>query len=168
MARITTTIALAFFAFPAAAIAQAIPPTVPVTPPNMAPMHFLEGTWNCRIPGETASLKFTSSADGMWMLGEGSSALSSSSGTHTAHIYMTYDTAASQWVWMSALSGGGYGVLYSRGWQGSTMQWQGDVSQRPETMTFTKQGNTELRITQAVPDATGHKHMQTFTCDKSG
>lgn len=159
---------LAFFALPAAAGAQAIPPTVPASMPNMQPMHFLMGTWNCAMPGGNASLKFSSTMDGMWMLGEGSSALSSSSGTHTAQIFMTYDSSASKWVWMSAQSGGGYGVLYSPGWQGSSMQWKGDMSGKSGSMMMTRSGDTTLRITQSAPDATGYQRTQTYTCTKAG
>jgi hypothetical protein len=106
--------------------------------------------------------------DGMWMFGEGSSALTSAAGTHSAHIYVTYEPAQSQWVWMNVQSAGGYGVLYSRGWQGQTMRWTGETSNQPESMTITREGSTMLRITQLMPDATGHQRMQTFTCRKAG
>lgn len=166
--RIFSAVALAVAAIPAIAVAQAIPPTVPASMPNMQPMHFLMGTWNCRMPGGTASLKFTSTMDGMWMLGEGSSALSSTAGTHMAQIYMTYDSASSKWVWMNAQSGGGYGLLYSPGWQGNTMRWQGDTAGKPGSMTMTRSGETTLRITQSAADATGYQRMQTYTCEKAG
>jgi hypothetical protein len=155
----------ALLAAPSLAGAQAIPPTVTQSMPNMEPMHFLMGSWNCTMPGGTGSLKFTSTMDGMWMLGEGSSALSSSNHTQTARIYLTYDTPMKRWVWMTAQSGGGYGLFYSPGWAGDSMQWKGDSAN--QSMMMKRTGDAVLEITQNMPDATGYQHMQTFMCRKA-
>jgi hypothetical protein len=150
---------------PCLASAQAIPPTVTQAMPNMQPMHFLMGTWNCTMPGMSGSIKFTSTMDGMWMLGEGTSALSSASKMQTANIYLTYDTPMKRWVWMTAQSGGGYGLFYSPGWVGDTMQWKGDAAD--QTMMMKRSGDAVLQITQNMPDQTGYQHMQTFMCRKA-
>jgi hypothetical protein len=152
---------------PLSAGAQVIPSTFPTKMPDLSPMHFLMGSWNCTMPGQTGSIKFSSTMDGMWMLGEGRTGTSSSGGMKTAYIYMTYDPAMSRWVWMNTQSTGGYGVLYSPGWQGNTMQWQGEVSGHTGGMTMTRMSDTVLRLTQNVPDATGHQQTQTFTCQKA-
>jgi hypothetical protein len=149
--------------------AQAIPPTVVQKAPDMGPMHFLVGTWTCRAPGEMSTLNFTQSADGMWMLGN--SQMTTSSGDKTqAHLYMTYDNAARQWVILSTNSAGGYGLAYSTGMQGDTAQFKSSAKggMQGDVMMMKRISDTQLQITQSNPDKTGYQRMQTYTCDKSG
>ncbi|MGZ3498836.1 MAG: hypothetical protein ACXWNK_17525 [Vulcanimicrobiaceae bacterium] len=149
--------------------AQAIPPTFPTKAPDMSPMHFLMGTWNCRGPGMTSTLTYTSTMDGMWMLGTGEAAASSGGGKQSSYLYMTFDKPSNRWVLMSANSGGGYGMSYSSGWQADMLQWKSAASggSMQGDMTMRRVSDTQLQITQSLPDQTGYQKMQTFTCTKS-
>ncbi|MGZ3522725.1 MAG: hypothetical protein ACXVAG_17360, partial [Vulcanimicrobiaceae bacterium] len=74
-----------------------------------------------------------------------------------------------RWVLMSANSGGGYGMSYSSGWQADMLQWKSAASggSMQGDMTMRRVSDTQLQITQSLPDQTGYQKMQTFTCTKS-
>jgi hypothetical protein len=121
-------------------------PQTAASPPDMSPMHFLMGTWNCTTPGAPAStMTFSMAMNNMWMSGH--SETSGSSGEQQSTSFdMTYDARNQDWVLNTVNSEGQWGFFFSPGWQGNTMEFKSAGGTDEKSTTLTKMSANQLKI----------------------
>jgi hypothetical protein len=125
-------------------------PQAPASPPDMSPMHFLLGTWNCTASGApTSTMTVSMAMNNMWMSGH--SETSGSSGKQeSTNFDLTYDASKQEWVLNTVDSDGHWGSFYSPGWQGDTLEFKSAPGSGETSTTLTKMGANQLKIANST------------------
>ncbi len=173
--RLALLLAAALFASASAGRVFAAPTPVPDTKPDLSPMMFLIGTWNCHAMVRGAdrpdTTKYTLGMNGRWIVSHDVAPPFDKARTRAINSdgWTTYNTITKQWVGINADDFGGYGMATSPGWKGNTMTWTSTVSNDGSTGTDvqTKVSDTETRDVATGKDKSGKMQpATTTTCKK--
>ena len=159
----------------AAAIPSYAPAQVESTPipaqrtPDFSSMRFMVGTWKCATksarrpaPYYTTST-YTIDPSGYWMYETSVTQRTKwMSQTLRAWDHITYDPDAKRWVDVLNADQGGYGLSFSKGWNGNQIVWH-DVSFAPSPDIASQ---TDTTITKVSP--TKMTSTSSFTETKTG
>ncbi len=140
----------------------------------------MAGTWTCsskssrRPRAFTTISTYTLDPTGYWM-SETSTTPKTSWVPTTLRTWdkITYDPDANRWVDVSYGDGGGYGLAYSKGWNGNEIVWH-DITFAPgpdinsqTDLTTTKVSPTKITTTSSFTETkTGRRVTVATTCMK--
>ncbi len=133
--------------------------------PDLSPMLFFVGSWNCTTTQSTAPTrmgtltKLTITADprGYWL----------TQTTDRGVSYITWDAKKNVWAFIG-IGAGGYGVSTSPGWTGNTLVVTDQYNSGDDpiaTVTFTRDSDTAFDIVYSV--ATPQPVSETNSCMKA-
>jgi hypothetical protein len=164
------------FKFPAAALATAVfalmgvasssaaqPTPVPDVKPDLGAMRYFIGTWTChqklRGADRPDTATYTVALDGRWLMQHDVAPPFDKYRTKSivSDTVTSYNPLTKQWVSLSYDNFGGYGVVTSPGWSGSTLVWTSTLSNDGSTgkFTVTKVSDTEMRYLNVSRDKSG-------------
>ncbi|MGA2759151.1 MAG: hypothetical protein ABSF08_02370 [Candidatus Cybelea sp.] len=166
---------------PASGFAQVESTPIPAPhKPDFSSVSFLVGSWTCSSKSSRRPRAFTTvstySLDptGYWME-ETSTTPKTSWVPTTLRTWdkITYDPDAKRWVDVSYGDGGGYGLSFSKGWNGNEIVWHDvsfvagpDINSQTD-ITTTKVSATKMTSTSSFTETkTGRRVTVTTTCMK--
>jgi hypothetical protein len=167
---------------PAAGFAQVESTPIPAPrKPDFSSASFMVGSWTCSSKSSRRPRAFTTITTyaldpaGYWM-SETSTTPKTSWVPNTLRTWdkITYDPDAKRWVDVSYGDGGGYGLSYSKGWDGNQIVWH-DITFAPgpdinsqTDITTTKVSATKMTSTSSFTETkTGRRVTVATTCMKS-
>ena len=146
---------LALVTMTAIAPALAEEPAAPTPPIELDQLKKFKGDWICtgEVPKgplgparkTSTSVSFRTDLDGMWISGQVEEAASPANPhAYRGTAYMTYDTAAKEFITLWVDNTGGWGRQTTKGWDQSRIVWLGEGSLMGSKVTardtFTDQG----------------------------
>lgn len=174
MRKLTTACALALAAavLPSFALAQVESTPIPMPgQPNFSGMRFMLGTWTCSIKSARrpaayiVTSTYTLDPNG-WYINETSTTKPMKwFATQSRTVQMdkiTYDPTTHRWVDVTYDNQGGYGLTFSRGWNGNMITWH-DVSFAPSSDIKSQSDNVLTKVSNTKVIGTS-----TFTETKTG
>ena len=157
MHKLTVACALALAASfaPVSTLAQVESTPIPMPgQPNFSAMRFMLGTWTCSVKSARrpaayiVTSTYTLDPNG-WYINETSVTKPMSwfaaRSNQTTYDKITYDSTTRRWVDVSYDNQGGYGLSFSRGWNGNTIAWH-DVSFAPSSDIRSQTDNVMTKV----------------------
>jgi len=167
---------------PASSFAQVESTPIPAPrKPDFSSVSFMVGTWTCsskssrRPRAFTTISTYTLDPTGYW-ISETSTTPKTSWVTTTQRGWdkITYDPDTKRWVDVAYGDGGGYGLSFSKGWNGNQITWHDvsfvagpDINSQTD-ITTTKVSATKTTSTSSFTETkTGRRVVVSTTCLKS-